>query len=185
MTLAFGHHDLAGAHRAVRFTVLAALLWAVGSVSPLAQPAPLVYEGVVTHVVDGDTVWVRVTPSNETLKVRIEGIDAPEGCQAGGASSRAALTRHVKGQSVTLIANPGRSHDDYGRLLARLQLQGEDVGRWMVSAGHAWSYSYRKDPGPYVVEQSRALAGKRGLFSDPIAENPRDFRKRHGSCYPR
>ena len=165
--------------------MLAVVLWAAASGSLQAQPAPLVYSGVVTHIVDGDTLWVRASPSNETLKVRIEGIDAPEGCQAGGTSSRAALTRHIKGRAVTLLANPQRPRDDYGRLLARLQLQDEDVGRWMVANGHAWSYSYRKDPGPYVVEQARAMAGGMGLFSDPAAENPRDFRKRHGSCYPR
>ena len=183
--MAFVHHDLAGARHAARLIALAVVVWAAGSVSLLAQPAPLIYSGVVTRVVDGDTVWVRATPSNETLKVRIVGIDAPEGCQAGGTSSRAALLRRVKGQNVTLIANPGRSHDDYGRLLATLQLEGEDVGRWMVANGQAWSYSYRKNLGPYGAEQSRAIAGRLGLFSDSAAENPRDFRKRYGSCYLR
>lgn len=165
--------------------MLVGLSLAAGSCRTWAQLAPLVYSGLVTHVVDGDTVWVQTAPSNETLKVRIDGIDAPEGCQPGGSSSRAALTRHVKGRAVTLLANPRRLRDDYGRLLARVQLQDEDVGRWMVANGHAWSYSYRKDPGPYLMEQSGAKAAGLGLFDDPAAENPREFRKRHGSCYPR
>jgi endonuclease YncB( thermonuclease family) len=76
-----------------------------------------------------------------------------------------------------------RRHDDYGRLLARIDLRGDDVGRWMVINGHAWSDRYGRQPGPYAAEQSQAQLGQRGLFAGSAAELPRSFRKRHGSCY--
>jgi endonuclease YncB( thermonuclease family) len=73
--------------------------------------------------------------------------------------------------------------DQYGRLLARITLQGQDVGAWMVTQGHAWSYRYRRDAGPYAAQESQARAQGRGLFASTDAEQPRDFRKRHGSCH--
>lgn len=138
--------------------------------------------GVVSRVVDGDTLWVKTQSSSKPLKVRLLGIDAPEICQSGGAASREALRQRVIGRTVAISF---RRHDDYGRTLAGVHLEGEDMGRWMVSQGQAWSYRYRRDPGPYAAEQAQAQLSGRGLFSDPDAENPRSFRKRHGSCYLR
>ena len=142
-----------------------------------------VYSAVVTRVVDGDTVWIRTANRVKPVKVRIVGIDAPEVCQSDGRASSDALYRRLMGQSVTVSATTTRSHDEYGRLLAKVDLRGEDIGHWMVLNGYAWSYSYRRKPGPYAAEQSQAVAARRGLFNDASAENPRFFRKRHGSCY--
>jgi micrococcal nuclease len=51
-----------------------------------------------------------------------------------------------------------------------------------VSHGHAWSYRFRAERGPYAREESRARRARLGLWSDGNRETPRDFRKRHGSC---
>ena len=178
---------------AIKLVVLAGLALSLVGFADLALARALVRPGVVTRVVDGDTVWVNVAPGvnsaisasgSETVKVRIVGIDAPEICQPGGPESREALRGHVLGQAVTLTSASSRSHDDYGRLLAKVDKQGEDVGRWMVRRGQAWSYSYRRNPGPYTAEQAQAQAAGAGLFARGGAENPRDFRKRHGSCHP-
>ena len=142
-----------------------------------------IYSAVVTRVVDGDTVWIRTLHSTKITKVRIVGIDAPEACQSGGRASSDALYHRLMGQLVTVSASTSRSRDVYGRLLAKVDLRGEDIGHWMVLNGYAWSYSYRRKPGPYAVEQSQAVAARRGLFNEARAENPRLFRKRHGSCY--
>lgn len=139
--------------------------------------------GTVSRVVDGDTVWVSTNARKKPLKVRILGMDAPEICQAGGPASQKALEGRLLGQTVTLAVPRSRSRDDYGRVLAKIELRGEDVGGWMVSRGQAWSYGFRRSAGPYAEEQARAVAARRGLFADSRAENPRLFRKRHGSCY--
>ena len=165
-------------------TTASALLWlvlaAVGTSSSLAW-ASGVQSGVVTRVVDGDTVWVAVAGGGKPIKVRIEGIDAPEICQPGGASSQDALRRRLLGSQVSLSLH---FQDDYGRVLATIHQQGEDVGRWMVSSGQAWSYRYRGRARLYAEEEARARADRRGLFSKSEPEEPSRFRKRHGSCYP-
>jgi micrococcal nuclease len=57
-----------------------------------------------------------------------------------------------------------------------------DVGEWLVREGHAWSYRYRRDTGPYAKQQAAARAARKGLFATARPEEPRDFRKRHGAC---
>jgi len=136
--------------------------------------------GVVTRVVDGDTVWVK-TSGNPALKVRIQGIDAPEICQPDGVQARDALKRRVLWQSVTVTSG---AHDDYGRTVGKLHLQGQDMGRWLVAQGHAWVYSYRPTKGPYAEELRQAQSARRGIFMNIAAEEPRLFRKRHGPCSP-
>ncbi len=162
------------------FLLCAALLPLMASPDAQAE----VQSGVVSRVIGGDTVWVKTASRRKPLKVRISGIDAPEICQAGGVVSRDTLRRRLLGQTVTIVqTSPGR-HDDYGRLLARIELNGEDIGRWMVSSGHAWSYHFRRDAGLYAAEQALAKAEARGIFSQNDPVSPRQFRVQHGSCHP-
>ena len=139
------------------------------------------WSGKVTYITDGDTLWVQPGQGGKPVKIRVNGIDAPEICQAGGQAARAALVRRVAGQTVTLST---RRHDDYGRTVATIHLDGEDIAGWMVSQGQAWSYRYGRDGGYYLALQLQAQSARRGLFADPAALPPRVFRKRHGSCHP-
>ena len=149
--------------------------WATAKFRPISE-----WQGVVTHVADGDTLFVRPASGGQPVKIRIDGMDAPEICQAYGQASRLALHNRVMGQPVKVDT---RRHDNYGRVLARISLQQADVGEWMVRQGHAWSYRFRRDAGPYAVEEAQAKTAQRGLFADAQALQPRDFRKRHGSCH--
>ncbi len=154
------------------------LLWL--GLAALAAPRPgVVWPGTVSHVSDGDTVWVRPQAGGAPRAVRIDGIDAPELCQPYGEAARAALVGRVLGQPLQVRV---RRHDDYGRALARLTLRGEDVGGWLVGQGHAWSYRYRGQPGPYAQQEERARARRLGLFRQAGAERPHAFRRRHGPC---
>jgi micrococcal nuclease len=138
------------------------------------------FSGVVTRVWDGDTVWVRPDGSTgKPVKLRLLGLDAPESCQAGGAQATAALKSRVLGQHVQVQA---KATDAYQRRVASLFLAGDDVGAWLVSQGHAWSYAFRYHPGHYAAEERAARAARRGLFADPQAIEPRVFRKQHGKC---
>lgn len=145
----------------------------------VAEALPQVRKGIVSRVVDGDTVWVN--SEGILLKVRIAGIDAPEICQPHGPIARDALQRRALGQMVTITY---QRVDDYGRLLSRVNLDGEDLGRWLVLQGHAWSYGYRNHPGPYAQEQQAASASRLGVFALETPDIPGHFRKRHGSCFP-
>lgn len=148
--------------------------WARGSFDP---------EGViaaqVAYITDGDTLWVRPLTGGAPFKVRLEGLDAPEICQAWGAQSRDALTARLGHQNVVVAIH---RYDDYGRAVAKIDLGGEDVAAWMVREGHAWSYRYRRSRGPYAAEEAQARRARRGLFAGTALEYPRAFRRRHGSC---
>ena len=136
--------------------------------------------GLVTYVTDGDTIWVKTNAAGKPLKVRLIGIDAPELCQTGGVQSRDSLRQRLQGQTVRISY---QRHDDYGRALANVNLRGEDIGRWMVGNGQAWSHRFRRSKGPYATEEAQARRARRGIFGTGDAENPRSFRQRHGSCY--
>ncbi len=138
--------------------------------------------GTVTHVSDGDTLWVRLREGGEPVKVRFQGMDAPESCQDWGPQAMKALKAKALRKAVVLNT---RARDDYGRMLARVQMNGEDLGAWMVAQGHAWSYHYRRDPGPYAMEERSARSDKRGLWATSAPLEPREFRKQHGSCEPK
>lgn len=156
-----------------RWCIFFVVVW-----SPLSSV--LAWPGIVTHVSDGDTVWVQPLQGGEAHKVRLLGIDAPEICQPWGPQSRAALTAVLQGQVVDVRA---RTRDSYGRLLAQLTSQGNDVGAWMVGQGYAWSYSYKNNAGPYEALQAQAKSQHLGLFADGRALQPRWFRKRFGACH--
>lgn len=134
-------------------------------------------EGTVTRVTDGDTVWVRPAAGGKPVKVRVQGIDAPEICQPWGREAKQALEALVLGRGVHLDRDDLR--DGHGRRLGRLWRDGEDVGARLVREGHAWSHRWRRDEGPYFIEEVDARAAKRGLFADPRAIPPREFRRRH------
>ena len=135
--------------------------------------------GVVTRVVDGDTVWVQTQGAGKPLKVRIDGIDAPEICQTGGLQAQLALKNRVMGQSVVVTS---KAHDDFGRTVGQIHFQGQDVARWMVASGHAWVYSFRSKKSAYSSEFARAQTARRGVFADAQAQEPRQFRKAFGAC---
>jgi micrococcal nuclease len=137
-----------------------------------------VFEGVVTHVTDGDSLWVR-PPGGAPQQIRLQGIDAPEICQTFGVASRNALTAHVLHRHVLVNS---RARDTYQRVLGRVSVNGEDLGAWLVSRGLAWSDRFRQHPGAYGPQETRARAARLGLWADTMPMQPREFRKRHGSC---
>ena len=142
-------------------------------------PQPVVLAGTVTRVVDGDTLWLKTEADGAPRVVRIEGIDAPESCQVGGAEATAALTEMALGRSVTVRV---AATDDHGRAVGHVFDGDKSLGDRMVRDGHAWSARYRSERGPYMAQERMALALKRGLHASPGAIQPREFRQTHGPC---
>lgn len=152
----------------------------VMAVAASASAEPRSVEGTVIHVTDGDTVRLQPDGTDAApLTLRLHGIDAPERCQAGGATARQALASRVLHRHVRAVVV---ATDDYQRAIASLRLDGEDVAAWMVLQGHAWSYAYRHVPAPYAQQEAAARAARRGVFADPLAQPPRVFRRQHGPC---
>lgn len=144
-----------------------------------APPQPTELTGQVSRVVDGDTLWLKTAGDSEPVVIRIEGIDAPESCQAGGSDATQALVKLALNRYVTVKVT---TQDDFGRTVGKVYDGTLDVGDRMVRDGHAWSIRYKYDRGPYVSEERMAIALKRGLHAEGGAVMPRDFRLRHGPC---
>lgn len=163
--------------------LLVAALWMgaghAATPRPKAAPKPVELTGTVTRVVDGDTLWLKTAADAEPVVVRIEGIDAPESCQPGGAEATARLVELVLHRSVTVKPS---AHDDWGRTVGKVFDGTVDVGDRMVRDGQAWSARWKYDRGPYVAEERMAQSLKRGLHAAGGALEPREFRKRHGPC---
>ena len=166
----------------------AASLIAATAVALTCTPAAAVtsepWTGVVTFVVDGDTLRIRPLAGGKPFKVRLSGIDAPEICQPGGLASRDALSGRLMGQAVRVNV---KTRDAYSRLVAGVALDGQDVAQWMVLQGQAWSAGYRQSAGPYGAQQAQAQAARRGLFAPGASGHtpvrPAEFRKSRKSCY--
>jgi micrococcal nuclease len=147
---------------------------------PSALPKPVALAGTVSRVVDGDTLWLKTEGDGEPpVVVRLEGVDAPESCQVGGAEATAALNALALGRNVTVRV---AARDEHGRSIGKVFDGEKDLGDRMVRDGMAWSSRYQFDRGPYVAEERMALALKRGLHAAGGAVQPRDFRKQHGPC---
>jgi endonuclease YncB( thermonuclease family) len=147
-----------------------------------SHAAPALLEGKVTRIVDGDSLWVEPaapSPSAAPVELRLEGIDAPETCQAWGPEARQALSDLVLGKQVS-VRTVGR--DTHGRTLGTLYLGEQNVNKLMVQEGHAWSSRYKYDRGPYVADERMARALSRGFNRDGGAVMPRDFRQLNGPC---
>lgn len=117
----------------------------------------------LARVLDGDTLEIGA------VRVRIFGIDAPEGaqtCEGGqgrwecGKRATAALRRLTAGKQVEC---KGRDLDAYGRLLAVCHVKGVDVGEAMVRQGLAWAFVRYSDV--YSASEKVARAERRGVFA--------------------
>lgn len=137
------------------------------------------FRAIVSHVTDGDSLWVKRVEGGEAQEIRLLDLDAPEGCQPHGAESKKALRERVLRKSVRVQTE---GVDEYGRQLARIQLRREDIGAWMVRNGHAWSGAFRGKQGPYAKQEALARSERLGLWALPGALDPRTFRKRFGRC---
>ncbi|CAB4178456.1 COG1525 Micrococcal nuclease (thermonuclease) homologs [uncultured Caudovirales phage] len=130
------------------------------------------FEAVVVSVYDGDTITVR---TDETIKIRINGIDAPELKQPFGQASKQAMSSLVFGKTVTV--KPDKK-DRYGRLLARVEIAGKDTSIKMVETGMAhWYQQYAKHDTELQSAQTKAKSAKLGVWSVPDAIAPWEYRK--------
>lgn len=133
------------------------------------------FSATVKHVTDGDTVWVSLGGRQQAIDVRIAGIDAPEICQNYGRASAAALLGLLQHKTVSVT---GRARDKYGRMVAKISLNDQDVGAWLVENGHAWSYHNKRSLGPYGKQETAARQSGRGLWASGSPLEPKLFRKR-------
>ncbi|MEO5362555.1 MAG: thermonuclease family protein [Magnetococcus sp. DMHC-8] len=146
---------------------LAGLVW--------AEETDLAWSGRVVRVVDGDTVWVERDGTG--IRIRLEGIDAPERDQPWGEEATAFIRQQALGGEVTVL---GKEWDRYGRLVARIVLpNGSHLNHQLVRQGLAWWYhAYSTD---HALQAAQALARQEqlGLWSDAHPAPPWLWRRTH------
>lgn len=121
---------------------------------------------LVVGVLDGDTLLARCEqPQGHVLhKVRIAAIDAPEKSQAFGQQAKQALARLCHRQQATIQP---KEVDRYGRWVADVRCQGQDVAQHLVGQGMAWVYGrYAKGYGYLYLFEEEAQAARHGLWAD-------------------
>ena len=116
-------------------------------------------------VIDGDTILIQHW--NKAEIVRIYGIDAPESGQRYGHQATMALMRLVYLKPIEIDPVSGKS---YGRMVARVHCEGQDISEVMIEQGAAWWYSHFA-PYDKRLERAefRAARDGRGLWQE---ENP-------------
>ncbi len=113
---------------------------------------------VVVDVLDGDTVILE-----NDMRVRLKGINAPETGMLHAKEAKQLLEKATLGKSVK-IKHYGQ--DRYGRLLAYLFVDGENVNQMLVKSGLAHSYYYEEDDyyDEIIKAENQARAKRLGLW---------------------
>lgn len=126
-------------------------------------------------VADGDTVTVSCDGGR--LTVRVWGIDAPEsGQKPWGQASKTHLQRLLPAAGP--VAVQVVDTDRYGRAVARLFADNEDLGLAMVAAGRAVVYEQYNDSASYRAAEADARRAGRGVWSEPgDQQDPAAWRK--------
>jgi endonuclease YncB( thermonuclease family) len=130
-----------------------------------AVPGSSAIEGM-PRVLDGDTIEI------SGQRIRLEGIDAPEGSQTcarvGGGTWRCgqeasdALQKLIGRQSVRC---EGQGSDSYGRVLGICFVGATDINAEMVRLGFAWAFV--KYSRTYVSEEADARSRGAGIWQAP------------------
>lgn len=132
------------------------------------------FEGRVVRVSDGDSMRI-VDNDGRNRRIRIAFVDAPEALQAGGKASTQALRAKLLHQTVQVSVI---DQDRYGRDVAAIGWQGEDIGLWQIRQGQAWHYQSiarrQQVPSSYATydqAQQAARQARRGLWRqhEPMA----------------
>jgi micrococcal nuclease len=132
------------------------------------------FQGKVVGVSDGDTITV-LNAQKEQIKIRLEGIDAPESTQTNGQKAKQALSDLVFGKTVT-VKKTGQ--DRYGRTLALIYLDDRHINDEMVKAGWAWQFTQYNCEDRVKRLEAQAREGKKGLWATPNPIAPWDYRAR-------
>lgn len=138
--------------------------------------------GEVVRVWDGDSLHL-TDRSGLRHKIRLADIDAPEIGQASGTVCRDRLRGQLLHREVEAEV---LDTDRYGRKVARIWLDGQDVGLAQIGAGCAWHYRSaarrRGADGPayavYAEAEAAARLGRTGLWRQADPQPPWRFRHR-------
>jgi endonuclease YncB( thermonuclease family) len=117
------------------------------------------------------------------IRIRLGGIDAPSADQlclntkgerwTCGVAARDELIKYAENKSWTCHT---RQTDRRGRLVARCEVDGEDIQKWLVRNG--WALSYARFSHDYDADEKEAREAKAGMWQGAFIA-PWDWRVRN------
>jgi endonuclease YncB( thermonuclease family) len=151
------------------FAMIALLLPTLAQAADLTGPA---------KVRGGDAILIA------NMRVRLGGIDAPSVDQlclnsqgerwTCGAAARDELIKHTENKMWT--CHTSTAADRRGRLVARCEVDGEDIQKWIVRNG--WALSYVRFSHDYDQDEKAARDAKAGMWQGAFIA-PWDWRVRN------
>lgn len=133
--------------------------------------------GKVVKIFDGDT-YELLTTDYQQIKIRMEGIDAPERDMAFHSVSRRYLSDLIFKKEIKFRKT---GEDIHGRSLGFTYLEdGTDINLKMIEAGMAWHFKRYNHDKIYENAENKARVLKLGLWQDEQPTPPWEFRKYKG-----
>lgn len=116
---------------------------------------PYEVEGIVTNVVDGDTIDVNITIGDnrvspyQTIRVRLADVDAPEtrgpNASLAGKLSKEYTNIQLFNQTIWLDLDNKTGKDIYNRWVAVVYLNGQNFNKELITSGHAEIDDYKNN----------------------------------------
>ncbi|GHV09351.1 hypothetical protein FACS1894160_4910 [Bacteroidia bacterium] len=132
--------------------------------------------GKVIKVQDGDT-YDLLREDNTTIRIRMEGIDAPEKGMPFYRVAKNYLGSLCLKQTVKVLKT---TEDHHGRTVGYTYLNdGRELSREMIKAGLAWHYKEYNDEKELTNLEVEAQTARRGLWIDKNPMSPWENRKLH------
>lgn len=130
------------------------------------------YEGKILRIIDGDTFVLQMEEGN--LKIRMDGIDAPESDQEFGMDAKEFLNQFLY-KNVRVFPN---GVDKYGRTIGTLYVGSVNINLLEVREGYAWHYKKYSGDQELAIAEELAQREKKGLWGFANVLPPWEWRKR-------
>lgn len=113
------------------------------------------------RVIDGNTLEV-LTSEQKTVRVRLEGIDAPPLSEAFGRKSKETLIMWLENEDITVEVS---AKDKYDRLIGVVFLDGININRSLVEKGLARVHEQSLKDKALIEIESKAKTSHLGIWS--------------------
>jgi micrococcal nuclease len=160
---------------------LAAMLAAVLAAPWAGSAADASFTARASRIHDGDSMLV-LPRGGTPREIRLEGIDCPEHGQPFADAARDFTSAFVTGKD---LAVEGSVADEYGRLIARVRVDGRDLSLALVRAGLAWHFKRYSSDLALAQAEDAARQARRGLWAQASPLAPWDFRAQKRESAPR
>lgn len=133
--------------------------------------------GKVIAIIDGDTYDLLIN-GNQTVRIRMEGIDAPEKGMSFYKVSKNYLSTLCFNKQVKFI--PTKEPDSHNRLIGFTYLEDRtELSHEMIKAGMAWHFKKYNSDEDLADLETEARNSKKGLWLNENPMSPWENRRLH------